>query len=320
MSLINLPTLRQLRYLVALDERRHFARAAADCFVTQSTLSAGIKELETQLGAILVERTKRSVALTPLGSEVVARARLALAEAEEIARIAEAAGPPLAGPLRLGVIPTIGPFALPRALPALRRAYPDLKLFLREDLTARLVAGLEAGDLDAALLALPCDCGPSETMALMKDPFSLVCLPGHPLAKFATVPEDALRGAPLMLLEDGHCLRDQALAACGLARPNDEAQAFGATSLHTLVQMAANGLGVTLLPKIALDAGLLKGTPLVARPLAGTGAARTIGLAWRRGARRRPEYELLGTGLVEALTGRLRPRTAPARPRRSSAH
>lgn len=302
--MLNLPTLRQWRYLVALAEIRHFGKAAEACFVTQSTLSAGIQELETQLGAALVDRTKRKVVLTPLGEELAGRARELLREAEEMVLLARAAAAPLSGPLRLGVIPTISPFLLPRVLPTLRRRFPDLKLFLREDLTARLIEQLQAGRLDLLLIALPYEGGALDTLELFDDEFLVACRNDHVMTKRQSVKLDDLAEAPLLLLEDGHCLRDHALAACRLP-PSPRRDGFAATSLHTLVQMVDSGLGVTLLPRLALDAGILRGTDVVTRPLAGEGKAkapaRHIGLAWRRGTQRAKEFTLFGEALVAAM-------------------
>jgi len=297
--MLNIPTLRQWRYLVTLAENRHFGRAAEACFVTQSTLSAGIQELESQLGAPLVDRTKRKVVLTPLGEDLAGRARELLANAEDMVLLARAASAPLSGPLRLGVIPTISPFLLPRVLPALRKRFPDLRLFLREDLTARLVDQLQAGKLDLLLLALPYEGAGLDTMTLFDDDFLVASRSDHQLAKRAGVRLGDLTDVPLLLLEDGHCLRDHALAACRLP-PSPRRDGFAATSLHTLVQMVDSGLGVTLLPQLALDAGILRGTDVVARPLA-EDAARHIGLAWRRGTQRAKEFTLFGEALVAAL-------------------
>ncbi|HEX6957070.1 MAG TPA: hydrogen peroxide-inducible genes activator [Ferrovibrio sp.] len=300
--MINTPTLRQWRYLVALAEIRHFGKAADACFVTQSTLSAGIQELETQLGAALVDRTKRKVVLTPLGEDLAGRARELLREAEEMVLLARAAAAPLTGPLRLGVIPTISPFLLPRVLPALRKRFPELKLYLREDLTYRLIDQLQAGKLDLLLLALPFEGGALDTLPLFDDEFLLACRADHPLARRNAIKLEDLAEAPLLLLEDGHCLRDHALAACRLP-PSPRRDGFAATSLPTLVQMVDSGLGVTLLPQLALDAGILRGTDVVTRPLGSArkaDAARQIGLAWRRGTQRAKEFTLFGEALVAA--------------------
>jgi len=291
-----LPSLRQLRHLTALAEHANFGRAAAACHVTQSTLSASIKELEQVLQVPLVDRSNRRVLLTPLGREVVERARRILAETEDLALTARAAREPLTGTLRMGAIPTIGPYLLPKALPGLRRAYRQLKLYLVEDLTGRLVEQLQQGRIDVALLALPCDCGPVESAVLFRDPF-LVALPRtHPLAERQSIRPDELDREELLLLKDGHCLREHALAACNL-RDRGRTEEVEATSLTTLVQMVDNGLGITLLPRLAIEAGLLRGTSLVTRPIADGGTAREIGLIWRRGTGRRGEFELLADEL-----------------------
>lgn len=295
-----LPTFRQLRYLAALAEHRHFGRAAESCLVTQSTLSAGLQELEAVLGATLVERTKRRVMLTPLGEEILARARALLRDAEELVDVARAAGEPLSGPLRLGVIPTIGPYFLPAALPALRRAHPRLKLYLREDQTARLLDRLASGELDVVLLALPYPTEDLEIEPLGEDPFFLACPPDHPLAGLAEVRPDDLAGVGLLLLEEGHCLRAHALSACRLPGAG-AGEGLQGTSLPTLVQMVAGGLGVTLLPRMAAESELLKGAGLVARPLLGEDSARSIGLAWRRSSPRKTEFRLLAAALRERL-------------------
>lgn len=300
-----LPTPQQLRYLVALADHGHFGRAAAACTVTQSTLSAGLIALERQLDARILERGgagKRPV-FTPLGLEVVGRARAALTALEAVVETADAARDPLSGPLRLGVIPTIGPFLLPRLMPALRGAFPRLRLWLREDLTERLVAGLEAGKLDLLLLALPCG-GSMETAVLAEDPF-LAALPrGHHLAGREAVPVGALAAERLLLLEDGHCLRAHAEAACGLAgMVPAAAEGFAATSLHTLVQMVAGGLGVTLLPRLAVQGGVVGDAPVELRPLDGTTTpGRLLALAWRPRSPRAAEFRSLAPAVAAAIT------------------
>jgi LysR family hydrogen peroxide-inducible transcriptional activator len=282
---------------MALADHGHFCRAADACCVTQSTLSASIKELENVLEATLVDRTKRNVVLTPLGLDTVERARKIIVDFEELARSARAARQPLYGTLRMGAIPTISPFLLPRVLPGMRRAYPHLKLYLVEDMTARLIDLLQQGKLDVVLLALPYESGAIETSILFDDPL-LAALPAeHPLVEQPHIDPQDLSG-DLLLLKDGHCLRDHALAACHFA-DRRHGDAFEATSLPTLVQMVDNGLGTTLLPELAIDAGLLTGTGLVTRPLLSDAPARQIGLAWRRGTGRREEFRMLAQELAK---------------------
>ena len=297
-----LPTIKQLRHLVAVADTGHFGRAAEASFVTQSTLSASIKEIENILGATLIERTKRSVKFTPLGNDVVARARTVISDVEEIVDLVAAAREPLSGDLRLGVIPTIGPFLVPRAMPKLRKKYPALKLYLREDQTERLLDRLTSGDLDLVLMALPYRTEGFESLPLGDDPFVVACPAGHAFESRRKINPEDLEGEGLLLLEDGHCLRDHALSACKIVSGERRTQGFQATSLQTLVQMVDSGLGVTLLPKLAIDAGILNGTHIVTRPLAGPDASRGIGLVWRRSSSRSPEFHLLADILRQNLT------------------
>jgi LysR family transcriptional regulator, hydrogen peroxide-inducible genes activator len=296
--MVKLPSLRHLRHLTALDDHGHFGRAAEACHVTQSTLSASIKELEDVLEVALVDRSRRRVILTPVGIETVERARRIVKEVEELLHVTSASREPLSGVLRLGTIPTVGPFLLPRVLPGLRETYCGLKLYLVEDLTDRLTESLHRGQLDAVLLALPYDCGAVETTILFEDPFVVGLPRQHPLAREAQIKPKRLWREDLLLLKDGHCLRDHALAACHLA-DRRMTERFEATSLATLVQMVDNGLGTTLLPMLAVNAGLLLGTNLVTRPLQTDMPARKIGIIWRRGTGRRNEFRLLAKELAE---------------------
>jgi LysR family hydrogen peroxide-inducible transcriptional activator len=295
--MINLPTPQQLRYLLALAEHMHFGRAANACAVTQSTLSAGILALERQLDAAILERDGgKRVVFTALGRDVVARSRTAMAALVAITETTVAARAPMSGPLRLGIIPTLGPFLLPRLMPALRAAFPKLRLYLLEDLTERLNERLVAGLLDVAVLALPCACPGSETLSVARDPFMVALPRGHHLAGRDAVSVSALATERMLLLEEGHCLREHALQACGFARgenPADGLDGFAATSLHTLVQMVAGGMGLTLLPQVAIAAGITAGTDIVLRPLTGLGGWRTLGLAWREGSARAADYRAL---------------------------
>ncbi|WP_338049984.1 hydrogen peroxide-inducible genes activator [Rhodopila globiformis] len=296
-----MPTLRQLRYLVAVVERRHFGRAAEACLVSQSTLSAAIQELEDLLGAPLLERSRRLVVPTALGQDIATRAQALLKGAEDLVDAALAARDPFTGPLHVGVIPTIGPFMLPQAMPALRLAFPQMKFYLREDQSARLVEQLHAGGLDAVVLALPYPMEDVETIEFARDRFWVACPPGHRLCKASAVRPADMALEDLLLLEDGHCLRDHALSACELegARRN---VAFQGTSLHTLAQMVANGLGVTLLPEMALDAGILRGLDLSVVPLDGETPYRRIGLAWRRSSGRKETFHRVTAVLRNAMT------------------
>jgi LysR family transcriptional regulator, hydrogen peroxide-inducible genes activator len=297
-AIVHLPSLKQLRYLVALEEHRHFGRAGAACFVSQSTLSAGLKELETALDAELVERNNRTVVFTALGLEVAQRARRVLREAEELAELAARSKEPLSGRLRLGVIPTIAPYLLPKTLPYLRKAYPKLQLYLTEDQTARLLALLEDGTLDLVLMALPYHAAEVETLALFKDGFQLVTRKDDPLAQKKNVTTSDLKDAKLLLLAEGHCLREHALAACRL--PQADSGGFAGASLNTLVEMVAGGLGVTLLPDMAVPAHVPKSGELVARPFDRGGEGRQIGLAWRTTSNRGAEFQEFGAALTKA--------------------
>jgi LysR family hydrogen peroxide-inducible transcriptional activator len=301
-----LPSLRQLAYLVELADRLNFRAAAEAQFVTQSTLSAGIKELEKVLGVQLVERDKRRVRLTDVGAEVTARARELLAGASDLADAARSATAPLSGTLRLGAIPTIAPFLLPEVLPPLRRSRPALKLHLREDLTERLLERVRAGTLDIALIALPYPTGDLYVRELFKDEFWFVAREDHPAAREKEVAPRKLDTGAVLLLEEGHCLRDHVITACGPRRGAVEAS-VEATSLPTLIQMVEGGLGVTLLPEITLKAGILKGTRLVARPFAPPPPSRTLALVARRTSARRRDAELLGDFMLEQRRRGARP-------------
>lgn len=288
-----IPTLRQLQYLVAVAEHRHFGRAADSCFVTQSTLSSGIQDLEAVLNCRLIERgTRRQVMLTPLGEDIVERARALLRDAEALADVAESGRRPLAGRLRLGVIPTIGPYFLPRVMPAVREAYPELKLYLREDQSARVIDALHAGRMDCAVLATPYDLGDLATLPLGDDHL-LVGMPvGHPLGEKAKIEPEDLESEDMLMLEDGHCLREHALGACA-GHPLKANEAVQATSLGTLVQMVANGLGLTLIPEMALPTVAYEGSGVIASRFADPEPSRGIALVWRASSPRKKEFELL---------------------------
>jgi len=295
----HLPTLKQLQYLVSLKTHGHFGRAAEACFVTQSTLSAGIKELESLIGVMLVERTRRVVRFTPLGVRVAEKAQRILREAEDLADMVRAAGKPLAGELRMGVIPTIAPFLLPTLLPRLRAQWPDLKLYLREETSQAACQALQSGQLDCVLLALPFACGEVEKAELFDDRFLVAFPPGVAEGLPETVTPAAIDETKLLLLEDGHCLKDHVLSACNRPELRAEAAILG-TSLHTLVQMVDNGLGTTLVPEMAVAAGILDGTRIVARRLDADHPSRRIALVWRNRSPREKEFRLLADALKAA--------------------
>jgi len=303
--IVHLPTLKQLQYLVALRQHGHFGKAADSCFVTQSTLSAGIRELETSLGTTLVERTRRVVRFTPLGLKIADKAIRVLREGEELADMARAEGQPLTGELRMGVIPTIAPFLLPAMLPRLRAQWPALKLYLREETSQSACDALRRGQLDCVLLAMPYACGDVDIAELFDDAL-FVAFPSGEAPGAGRVDAAAIDEDRLLLLEDGHCLKDHALSACNRPELRAGASMMG-TSLHTLVQMVDNGLGVTFVPEMAIDAGLLDGTGVVARQLEAEHGARRIALAWRRNSPREEEFQILAEALRAITAPSIKP-------------
>ena len=290
-----LPTIRQLQYLIALKDYGHFGKAAESCFVTQSTLSASLRELEALVGVTLVERTRRVVRFTPLGAKIADKARRVLREAEELADMARAEGHPLHGELRMGVIPTIAPFLLPAMLPQLREQWPSLKVFLREEASQAACDALHRGQLDCVLLAMPYACGDVDT-ALLFDDRLFIAFPRGEAPAGGAIEAAAIDENRLLLLEDGHCLKDHALAACNRPELRADAAMMG-TSLHTLVQMVDNGLGLTFVPSMAIEAGILDGTRVEARPLRSDRDYRRIALVWRRSSPREEEFRLLADSL-----------------------
>jgi len=305
---VHLPTIKQLQYLVALRQLGHFGRAAGACFVTQSTLSAGLRELETLLGVTLVERTRRVVRFTALGERIADKAVRVLREAEELAEMARAQGQPLHGELRMGVIPTIAPFLLPAMLPQLREEWPKLKLYLREETSQAACEALHRGQLDCVLLALPYNCGEVDSAALFEDQL-FVAFPRGEAPRGEVVDVDSIDEKRLLLLEDGHCLKDHALSACNRPELRAHAAMMG-TSLHTLVQMVDNGLGLTFVPAMAIHAGILNGTQVDARPLHSDHGFRRIALIWRRTSPRESEFQLLAASLRRIMRDLLPQRAA----------
>jgi LysR family hydrogen peroxide-inducible transcriptional activator len=286
------PTFKQLKYLCAVAEFRHFSKAAESCHVTQSTLSSGIQELESQLGVTIFERNKKTVLITPIGEKLLAQARILLGNAEDLVALAQASQEPLSSEMKLGVIPTIGPFLLPQMLSDLRFAHENLKLFLKEGLSAELFLKLQQGDLDLILIALPYPLPEMHVEKLFNDDFVLLLSPEHALQKLKQVKQTDLQGEKLLLLEEGHCLRDHALEACKLESSQMDL-AYQGTSLHTLVQMVANGLGITLLPELAVKANILGSAKLETRQFKEEKVSRVVGLAWRQSDPRQQDYEAL---------------------------
>ena len=285
------PTLRQLQFLVALDTERHFGRAAAAMGVGQSTLSAGISELERLVGVVLVERTKRSMRFTDVGDAFVLRARDVVDAATELTEFAAAAAQPLTGPLRLGIIPTIAPFLLPHILAPIRLAFPALTLLLREQTSDAACLALRRGTLDAVILALPFDCGDIDYAEILRDPLLL--------ARPRAWPPGRIDPQSLLLLEEGHCLNEHGLIACGVPKARNAAMI--ASSLQTLVEMVAAGLGTTFLPQMAISGGLLNGRAIETAPLSAK-AERQVVLAWRMRSARAEEFRILARTIAEAST------------------
>ena len=284
--------LRDLRYLVALADERHFGKAADRCFVSQPTLSAQVRKLEEYLGVPLVERQPKRVALTPTGEKIVKRARALLQEADAIVDLAKSDRDPLAGPLKLALIPTVGPYLLPHVAGRLRRELPRLKLMLYEYQTETLLEKLRAGEIELGILALPVVPDGLDSAELYEEPFTLAVPASHALADQERVKVDDLRGETLLLLEDGHCLRDQALEVCSRVRVSEAAD-YRATSLETLRQMVAAGHGVTLLPELAAETPVGTARGLRIKPFARPAPSRTIGAVWRKSSTRTPAIEAI---------------------------
>jgi LysR family hydrogen peroxide-inducible transcriptional activator len=298
-----LPSLRQLRYLLALAQQLSFTRAAEASFVSQSTLSTGLRELESTLGVQLVERDRQSVALTPIGEQVVARARQVITAAEDLSEFAADASRPMQGRLRMGVIPTIAPFVLPSVMPALRESFPNLQLALREDLTAQLLERLRQRQLDIALIALPYETADLKVLPLYRDRFRLVGRTGDAVMRGGAIRLGTAWTERLLLLEEGHCLRDHTLAACRAAEVAS-VDGIEATSLLTLVQMVASGMGVALIPEMAIRSGLLNQLPLTSRPLAAPVPERTVALVTRATSAHMREFEAVAAVVKREGSGR----------------
>jgi len=292
---MRLPSTKQLQYFVALADKQHFGQAAEASHVSQSAFSNAIKELEAVLDTQLVDRTNRRVTITAAGQDMATQARLVLRDIEQLVEMAAQGRQPLTGDLRLGVIPTIAPFLLPRVLPKLRRQHPKLRLYLIEDQTQRIVQRLIDGDLDVLLLALPWEMRGVDTEVLFNDRFCLATRKGTTRVDPENYRFNRLAADSILLLEDGHCLRDHALAACRI-RNTQKVQPFAASSLLTLVEMVDADMGISFLPEMAAGSALLRNTQVEMHPL-GDRSHRKIGLAWRKGSNRVEEFRLLGSFL-----------------------
>jgi LysR family transcriptional regulator, hydrogen peroxide-inducible genes activator len=293
----HLPTLKQLRYFVALADEKHFGRAAARCFVSQSAFSVAIQELESLLDAHLVDRTNRRVTITATGKEVAVLARLCLRDVAALVEAARGRSLPLHGSLQLGIIPTIAPFLLPRVLPKLRAAFPDLELYLHEDVTVRLHEQLMEGNIDLAILALPYELPGTDRLELFRDRFMLAARRDTRLVDPERYRFSRLHAGSILLLRDGHCLREHALEACRI-RDSEKVSRFSASSLLTLIEMVDADLGITFLPEMAVDSALLQKTDVRTYSLADDNY-RTIGMIWRRNSPRADEFETLGRFIAE---------------------
>jgi len=297
---MHLPTLRQLQFLCALADHGSFSRAAEVSLVAQPTLSAAIKEVEELLGVRLFERVARGARLTPAGQEAVERARQILADTQDLVATARQTNAPLSGTFRLGAIPTIAPFILPQTLKRLRQDYPALALYLREEKTAELILALKSQTIDAALIALPWPMPGTETMEIAPDAFWLAFPNGHRLATAKTVTPADLEKETLLLLEEGHCLRGHALSACSMPGV-ERGKEFAATSLQTMVQMVGGGLGLSLIPELAVRAGIAEGTGTAVRAFSQAVPSRTIGIAWRKGSASEADARLIGSVIKDLL-------------------
>lgn len=289
---VNLPTFKQLRYLIALGEHMHFGKAAEACFVSQSAFSVAIRELESTLGVQLFDRTNKRVTITAMGQEIIVQARLVVRDLESLVHMARVSNEPLSGKLRLGVIPTISPFLLPKILPQLRSHFPQLQLFLQEDTTQRVYEKLMSGELDLILIAFPYELRNVEKMTLFKDQFLLAYRKGSQFIGTQEITVDHLQSESILLLEDGHCLREHALSACKIRNLNKVSH-FAASSLLTLIEMVEADLGVTYLPEMAKDSPMLKNTNIQIQAMPKS-SHREIGLIWRKGTARNKEFKMLG--------------------------
>ena len=297
---MNLPTIKQLRYFVALEKHQHFGKGAQSCFVSQSAFSVAIRELESLLGSQLVDRTNKNVTITRVGKEVASHANRCLRDVEYLASIAHNNDEPLSSKLTLGAIPTIAPFMLPELVPKLREIYPDLQLYLNEDTTLNLYKQLMEGDLDLILIALPYKLAGVDVMPLFKDEFLLACKKDTKIIDPDDYDTDNLPAESIILLGDGHCLRDHALSACQI-RNQDTVNRFSASSLLTLIEMVDSDLGITYLTEMTKNSSMLKHTGIKTWPLS-EASHREIGLVWRKNSAQIEEFQLLGQFIIDNIT------------------
>jgi len=299
---MNLPTLRQLQYLTAVVELKHFGHAAEHCFVTQSTLSAGIQDLEQSLGVSLLERTNRKVMPTPLGLEISDQAQTILSLSADLVELAQSEINPLAGRVRIGIIPSISPFLLPKVLPSIRENLPDLELVLIEDQSERLLEKLKSAEIDLAILAFPYNIDGFSHRLFAKEQFWLALPKNHPLTSHTEISAEQLPINDLLLLSEGHCLREHALSACKLPTTMQRTSVQG-TSLYTLIEMVAGGLGITLIPDMAVNSDMVKHADICLRPLVSKDKLpmREIGLVWRPSYKRTETLERLAQYFSHAL-------------------
>lgn len=298
---MRLPTLRQLQYLTAVIDEKHFGRAAAKCYVTQSTLSAGIQDLEELLEVSLLERTNRKVLTTPIGEEIAERARQILSLSDDLVDLAQAEKNPLAGRIRIGVIPTISPFLLPRVLPEIRKNLPQLEVLLIEDQSERLLDQIQNGSIDVAVLAFPFNTRNLSAKIIAEEAFWVAAPKAHPLCQFDTIQPHQLPTKELLLLTEGHCMREHAISACQLPA-SAQRRSVQATSLYTLIEMVASGLGITLIPNMAINSDIVRHADICLRPLKQDSLAkREIGLVWRPSFRRTITLQQLAEKITHAV-------------------
>lgn len=299
---MRLPTLRQLQYLTAVVEEKHFGHAAEKCFVTQSTLSAGIQDLEELLEVSLLERTNRKVLPTPIGEDIAARAQQILSLSEDLVDLAQSEKNPLSGRIQIGIIPTISPFLLPKVLPTVRKQLPNLEIVLIEDQSERLLDRLESGTIDVAVLAFPFNIRGLTHRVFAKEPFWVALPKKHPLANRKTLKAADLPTNELLLLAEGHCMREHALSACQLPA-SAQRKSVQATSLYTLIEMVASGLGITLIPDMAITSDMVSHSDISLVPMENpdSQAMREIGLVWRPSFRRTATLEQLAQTFSNAL-------------------